>query len=44
MGDINIDISKDSFDTNPAELKFIMDFQYDKTSINLPELSKVEGS
>ena len=31
MGDINIDISKDSFDTNSAELKFITDlFQYDQ--------------
>ena len=36
MGDINIDISKDSFDTNSAELKFITDlFQYDQ-KINEP--------
>ena len=36
MGDININISKDSFDTNSAELKFITNlFQYDK-KINEP--------
>ena len=36
MGEINIDISKDSFDTNSAELKFITDlFQYDQ-KINEP--------
>ena len=34
--DISIDISKDSFDTNSAELKFITDlFQYDQ-KINEP--------
>ena len=36
LGDINIDISKDSFDTNSAELKFITDlFEYDQ-KINEP--------
>ena len=41
MGGINIDISKDSFDTNSAELKFITDLL--KKLMNLLELPKIQG-
>ena len=41
MGDINIDISKDSFDTNSAEMKFITElFQYDQKTNESTRVTK----
>ena len=44
MGDINIDISEDSFDTNSAELKSLRTyFNMTKKLMNLLELPKIQG-